>query len=91
MSLVNITDGTSNTLMFGESLGGTNEGPRDFNLAWMGAGALPTAWDLLDPCQWYSYGSNHTGVSSTPFATAPYACCTRSAPALPGLPISGSP
>jgi type II secretory pathway pseudopilin PulG len=60
--LVTITDGTSNTLMFGETLGGTNQGGRDFNLAWMGAGCLPTAWDLLDPCQWNTYGSNHTGI-----------------------------
>jgi prepilin-type N-terminal cleavage/methylation domain-containing protein len=62
VSIVTITDGTSNTLMFGESLGGTNRGTRDFNLAWMGAGCLPTAWDLIDPCQWYSFGSNHTAI-----------------------------
>jgi prepilin-type N-terminal cleavage/methylation domain-containing protein len=62
VSIVNVTDGTSNTLMFGETLGGTNRGARDFNLAWMGAGCLPTAWDLLDPCGWYSYGSNHTAI-----------------------------
>jgi prepilin-type N-terminal cleavage/methylation domain-containing protein len=62
VSLTWITDGTSNTLMFGESLGGTNQGARDFNLSWMGAGCLPTAWDLINPCQWNSFGSNHTGV-----------------------------
>lgn len=62
VSIVAITDGTSNTLMFGESLGGTNQGSRDFNLAWMGAGCLPTAWDLIDPCQWTSFGSFHTAV-----------------------------
>jgi hypothetical protein len=62
VSLVNITDGTANTLMFGETFGGTNRGARDFDLAWMGAGCLPTAWDLLDPCAWNTYGSNPTGV-----------------------------
>ncbi|HEY7329811.1 MAG TPA: DUF1559 domain-containing protein [Gemmataceae bacterium] len=62
VSLTSITDGTSNTLMFGETLGGTNKGTRDFNLAWMGAGCLPTAWDLTDPCQWNTFGSNHTAV-----------------------------
>jgi prepilin-type N-terminal cleavage/methylation domain-containing protein len=67
VSLVNITDGTSNTLAYGEALGGTNQGTRDFNLAGMGAGALPTAWDLINPCQWYSYGSNHTGVTQFAF------------------------
>jgi len=28
----------------------------------MGAGALPTAWCLIDPAQWYSFGSKHTRV-----------------------------
>jgi prepilin-type N-terminal cleavage/methylation domain-containing protein/prepilin-type processing-associated H-X9-DG protein len=57
-----ITDGSSNTIAFGETLGGTSKGDRDFNIAWMGAGALPTAWDLIDPTGWYSFGSRHTGV-----------------------------
>jgi prepilin-type N-terminal cleavage/methylation domain-containing protein/prepilin-type processing-associated H-X9-DG protein len=67
VSIVQITDGTSNTLMFGETLGGTNQGARDYNLAWMGAGCLPTAWDLIDPCQWVSYGSNHTAIVNFAF------------------------
>jgi prepilin-type N-terminal cleavage/methylation domain-containing protein len=57
-----ISDGSSNTIAFGETLGGTNTGARDFNLSWMGAGALPTAWDLIDPSSWTSFGSKHTGV-----------------------------
>jgi len=60
--MVAITDGTSNTIAFGETLGGTSQGARDYYLAWMGAGALPTAWDLIEPCGWYSYGSRHTGI-----------------------------
>jgi hypothetical protein len=28
----------------------------------MGAGALPTAWDLIEPSSWVSYGSKHTGI-----------------------------
>jgi prepilin-type N-terminal cleavage/methylation domain-containing protein len=65
LSIANIIDGTSQTLMFGEALGGNpkgNKGQRDFNMAWMGAGALPTAWDLIDPPQWYSFGSGHTAI-----------------------------
>jgi prepilin-type N-terminal cleavage/methylation domain-containing protein len=65
VSIANIVDGTSNTLMFGEALGGNPKGRnsnRDFNMSWMGAGALPTAWDLIDPPHWYSYGSGHTAV-----------------------------
>jgi prepilin-type N-terminal cleavage/methylation domain-containing protein/prepilin-type processing-associated H-X9-DG protein len=42
-----ITDGTSNTLAFGEFLGGLhNDGSRDAELAWMGAGWHPTKWGL---------------------------------------------
>jgi prepilin-type N-terminal cleavage/methylation domain-containing protein len=57
-----ITDGTSNTFMFGECLGGVEVGTRDFALTWMGAGALPTYWGLPTPAQWYVFGSKHTGV-----------------------------
>lgn len=62
VSIGTITDGTSNTLMFGETLGGTDVGQRDFSSSWMGAGSLPTAWDLIEPCQWSTYGSGHTAV-----------------------------
>jgi len=45
-SLQSISHGTSNTIAFGETLGGTNNGARDFRLSWMGAGSMPTAWGL---------------------------------------------
>jgi prepilin-type N-terminal cleavage/methylation domain-containing protein len=60
--LVEISDGTSNTMAFGETLGGEEKSPRHFALSWMGAGALPTAWGLLSPAQWYTFGSRHTGI-----------------------------
>jgi prepilin-type N-terminal cleavage/methylation domain-containing protein len=41
-----ITDGTSNTLMFGEGLGGTAVGPRDNYWGWIGCGALGTKFGL---------------------------------------------
>src|SRR5262249_43716652 len=52
---------------FGEILGGgwpsgSGPGSRDFNASWMGAGALPTAWCLIEPPQWYSFGSRHATV-----------------------------
>jgi prepilin-type N-terminal cleavage/methylation domain-containing protein len=62
-SFPTILDGSSNTIAFGETLGGA--GPpqrRDFRLSWMGAGALATAWGLRDPAQWYTFGSKHTAV-----------------------------
>jgi hypothetical protein len=57
----NINDGSSNTIFFGEALGGTIPA-RDFEFTWMGTGCLPLAWGLIQPPQWYSYGSKHDGV-----------------------------
>jgi prepilin-type N-terminal cleavage/methylation domain-containing protein/prepilin-type processing-associated H-X9-DG protein len=61
--LAAITDGTSQTLGFGETLGG-NGVTLDFNLAWFGAGSMPVAWGLATPqsAQWYNFSSRHTGV-----------------------------
>ena len=61
-TVANIPDGTSNTVMFGETLGGEETGPRHYALTWMGAGSLPFYWGLPTPAQWYTYGSRHTGV-----------------------------
>jgi hypothetical protein len=59
--LASMKDGTSNTLAFGEALGGKATGVRDFSLAWT-VGCLPTAWGVPhdDAVQWYNYSSNHT-------------------------------
>jgi prepilin-type N-terminal cleavage/methylation domain-containing protein/prepilin-type processing-associated H-X9-DG protein len=62
--LTTITDGTSNTLAFGECPGGDNlgggSGGRDYVAAW-GSFTLPTAWGLSPKPAWYQYGSMHTG------------------------------
>jgi prepilin-type N-terminal cleavage/methylation domain-containing protein len=65
--LTSAGDGSSNTLFFGEALGGSSPGPRDFSLAWMGASQMATAWGMPDgtvaaPVGWYQYGSKHTSV-----------------------------
>jgi prepilin-type N-terminal cleavage/methylation domain-containing protein len=57
-----LTDGTSNTFMFGETLGGGETGIRQFVLTWMGSGSLPTYWGLPSPADWYVFGSKHTGI-----------------------------
>jgi prepilin-type N-terminal cleavage/methylation domain-containing protein len=60
--LVTITDGTANTILIGETLGGPATGPRPFAWAFMGGVALPTAWGINDPTDWYKFGSMHTGI-----------------------------
>jgi prepilin-type N-terminal cleavage/methylation domain-containing protein len=61
--ITEISDGTSNTLGFGETLGQSCvPGSRDFRLSWMGAGSLCTRYGIqfnLDP---RSFSSNHTGI-----------------------------
>ncbi len=68
-----ILDGTSNTLLFGESTGGYTFDPdsgfhrREVSFSWMGAGALPTAWGLapLAPAtkpSWEQFNSEHPGI-----------------------------
>jgi len=70
---VTVKDGTANTLMFGETLGGSGGAQRDFVECWMSAGAMPTAWGLgigrelplingaVNPAmaQWYNFSSRH--------------------------------
>jgi prepilin-type processing-associated H-X9-DG protein len=67
---VSAADGTSNTMMFGESLGGVAVGTRDFVNTWMGAGALATGFGFLDNDQvtWAQFSSLHLGVVNFCFA-----------------------
>jgi prepilin-type N-terminal cleavage/methylation domain-containing protein/prepilin-type processing-associated H-X9-DG protein len=59
---VNVTDGSSNTIGYGEYLGGTDVGVRDYVSAWMGVGAIPTAWATSSPAGWFNFSSKHTGL-----------------------------
>ena len=61
-----VLDGTSNTLMFGESMGHINERPRNYlySYSWMGAGTLPTAWGIGErqgtpAARWYKFSGPH--------------------------------
>ena len=63
LTRVSSQDGTSNTLMFGESVGGPNNSPTPtYAPTWMGSGALPTYMGLTPPGDWYNFSSMHDGV-----------------------------
>jgi prepilin-type N-terminal cleavage/methylation domain-containing protein len=63
-----ITDGTSNTIAFGETLGGQPVA-RNYRLSWMGSGSMPTRWGLpsstnpndFSHIDWYTFSSSHSG------------------------------
>jgi hypothetical protein len=70
-AVAGIADGSSNTLMFGEtagstlkSFGGTYADPNVYEWSWQGAGAIFTALGLQPGLQGdaLSFGSNHTGI-----------------------------
>jgi prepilin-type N-terminal cleavage/methylation domain-containing protein/prepilin-type processing-associated H-X9-DG protein len=74
--LSDITDGTSNTIAFGETLGGTGlHGTRNSVISWMGAGGMPTGWGLQpvygpngNDFDWVMFSSYHPGVDNFAFA-----------------------
>jgi hypothetical protein len=66
-SLSDVIDGTSNTIAFGEVLGGFNEGSKALDRAftWIGMGPMPTGWGLPEQTSrpaWYQNGSQHPGL-----------------------------
>jgi len=73
-----MTDGTSNTLAFGESLVGGFPGQRDFSMSWMGSGTMPVTYGLNptstnvygqpNTFTWAQFSSKHTGITNFSFA-----------------------
>jgi prepilin-type N-terminal cleavage/methylation domain-containing protein/prepilin-type processing-associated H-X9-DG protein len=61
-TVAQISDGTSNTIAFGETLAGTVTNPRDFALTWMGSGGMPSAWGLTNTPDWYQFSSRHGNI-----------------------------
>lgn len=69
VGLAKIPDGTSNVILFGEALGGPAAGQRDYAYAWMGAGAMATAYGTSTKNQgWFQYASAHPGLVQFGFA-----------------------
>jgi prepilin-type N-terminal cleavage/methylation domain-containing protein/prepilin-type processing-associated H-X9-DG protein len=77
--IADITDGTSNTILFGEGLGGnTQYGARDFAWSWMGTGCTASKFGIgvtgqaygsgLPGTGWNTWGSKHPGGSQFAFA-----------------------
>jgi len=75
IGIVSSSDGTSNTIGFGEILGGCDKAgpgsttctgsgiaPRDFVATWMGGANMASAWSTTEPAQWFTFGSKHSGL-----------------------------
>jgi prepilin-type N-terminal cleavage/methylation domain-containing protein len=57
-----ITDGTSHTLLFGETLGGKDsDNVPQYGHSWIGAGALVTAYGI-DTRNWEAFSSEHANI-----------------------------
>jgi prepilin-type N-terminal cleavage/methylation domain-containing protein len=72
-NLAAVVDGTSNTLAFGEAVGGrfvngsTQTKQLEYAYSWMGCGGMPSAWNLRGTTgpnfshNWYQFSSEHPG------------------------------
>jgi len=60
--IAKISDGTSNTIFFGETVGDAQSGARTWSFAWMGAGGMGTRYNLPAKAQLFNFSSRHTGV-----------------------------
>lgn len=75
-SFSTITDGTSQTLLFGEAMGGTEQPERAYT--WFGCGVMASAWGLGPSSAnntqwgWWQFSSRHPGVVQ--FALADGSC-----------------
>ncbi len=74
-----ILDGSSNTLLFGETIGGKRKESngsftREFSHSWMGSGTMATAWGFSyysgSRQRWFQFSSEHGGGDIVQFCMA---------------------
>jgi prepilin-type N-terminal cleavage/methylation domain-containing protein len=99
ISDVTTGDGTSNTLMLGEALGGPRR-QRDTAFSWMGSGALLTLWGLReddnpDEDGYFCFNSKHPGIVQFCFCDGSVRALklgnSRKRPVTTMVPVIGDP
>ena len=88
-SLDRVPDGTSNTLLFGEVLGGQPNGVKEYSASWLGVGAMPTVGGMRSAkSSWFQFSSNHPGIVQFCFADGSVRALKPGSTA-PGLLLKG--
>ena len=88
-SLDRVPDGTSNTLLFGEVLGGQSNGVKEYSASWLGVGAMPTVGGMRSAkSSWFQFSSNHPGIVQFCFADGSVRALKPGSTA-PGLLLKG--
>jgi prepilin-type N-terminal cleavage/methylation domain-containing protein len=80
--LSQISDGTSNTIAFGETLAGNTVPARQFRLSWMGAGSMGTVYGLSATprrADAWSFGSQHGNIVQFGFCDGSVRAITKGA------------